>query len=299
MEYAKITIKQTSSFLSLLQSDTIFGNFAWGMRFVYGEKRLMNLLEDFKANPFIIFSDGFNKGYLPKPLLMPYLPEDNEIKLAKKIKKSSFLKKEILFENVDNLSDEKIFNILKSEIKNSLKKVDSIQITQKNSVNRLTNSVKEGLYSIKEDFSLKEIEIYFAYQNISKDEIVEVFNYISKKGFGKDKSTGKGKFTFKIDWEFKEKKYFTQKRGKFLSLSHTFYNPKNMLLYYGKTITKFPKAGGIYAFSRPYKNPCIMYIPGSTFIAENYIIGDAEDRVYNLSNHYQNGFGIGIFFDGE
>jgi len=40
MKYAKLTIKPKTPFLSLLQSDTIFGNFAWGYRYVFGEKEL-------------------------------------------------------------------------------------------------------------------------------------------------------------------------------------------------------------------------------------------------------------------
>jgi len=299
MEYAKITIKPISPFISLLQSDTIFGHFAWGYRFLFGESELEELLENFKQKPFIIFSDGFKKGYFPKPLLKPYLAKDSELKDAKQIKKIALLEKEFIFENIDNLDDTKIFIHLKEKIKNRSKKLNPNQITQKNSVNRLTNSVNEGLYSIKENFALDEYEIYFAYQDITKDKIEEVFKYISQKGYGKDKSTGKGKFKFNIDWDFKEKKYFTQTKDKFLSLSHTFYNPANMHLYFGKTITKFPKAGGIYAFNEPFKNPCIMYTPGTTFIVKNNIIGMAEERVFNKENHYQNGFGIGIFFNGD
>jgi len=299
MEYAKIILKPTSPFISLLQSDTIFGHFAWGYRFLFGEDELKKRLDDFKENPFIIFSDGFKKGYLPRPFLKPYLAKDNELKDAKQIKKIAFLEKDFVFENINDLNDLKIFNYLKEKIKHKSKKINLNQITQKNSINRLTNSVNEGLYSIKENFALDEYEIYFAYKNIKKEEIEKVFKYISHKGYGKDKSTGKGKFKFNIDWNFKEKKYFTQKKDKFLSLSHTFYNEENMALYFGKTITKFPKTGGVYAFSEPFKNPCIMYTPGATFIVKNNIIGVAEERVFNKKNHYQNGFGIGIFFNGE
>jgi len=228
MEYAKITIKPISPFITSLQSDTIFGHFAWGVRFIYGEEKLNILLKDFEKNPFIIFSDGFEKGKLPKPFLKPYMPDDDELKYAKEIKKRAFIEKEFIFENIDNLSDEKIFKYFKnklkekgeyrecdfenkkrySEIKEENSDIKSM-VTQKNSINRYSNIVNEGLYSIKEKFFRdKEFEIYFAYQNISKNEIEEVFNFISKKGYGKDKSTGKGKFTFKIDLDFKEKKIF-------------------------------------------------------------------------------------------
>ena len=293
MEYAKLILTPTSPIISELQSDTIFGHFAWGIRFVYGEERLKELLKDFKEKPFIIFSNGFIKGFLPKPFLEPYLPNDNELKYAKEVKKKSLIDKEFIFNNIDNLNDKKIFQYLKEK---KYKFEQELNITQKNSVNRNSNLVKEGLYTIKEKFVNQDYEIYFAYQNISKEEIGQVFNFIAKRGYGKDKSAGKGKFTFKIDWDFEEKKYFTTKKERFINLS-TMFRSNNMHLLYGKTITKFPKAGGFYASSEPYKNPCIMYLPGSTFIVEGEVLGRAEERVYNKNNHYQNGFSIGIYYN--
>ena len=291
MDYAKIILKPISPFITELQSDTIFGHFAWGVRFLYGEERLKELLEDFEKNPFIIFSDGFLKGFLAKPLLK-YIPKDEEMKNAKKVKKSALIDKNFLFENIESLSGEKIFEFLK----NSKNKVNiQTSITQKNSVNRLSNLVEEGLYSIKEKFIENEFEIYFAYQNISQKEIEEVFSFIAKRGYGKDKSTGKGRFEFNINWNFKEKEFFKYKKGyKYLNLSSMFISD-NMHLLAGKTITKFPKAGGFYAGSEPFKNPCVMYLPGSIFEVNEGILGKAENT-YNKKNHYQNGFSIGIFF---
>ena len=291
MNYAKLIIKPTSPFITDLQSDTIFGHFAWGIRFLYGEERLKELLEDFEDKPFIIFSDGFLKGYIAKPLLS-YIPRNEEIKDAKRVKKINLIDKNFIFENIDNLSGEKIFKFLKkSKIEANIKP----SIIQKNSVNRKSNLVEEALFSVKEKFINNEFEIYFAYENISKKEIDEVIDFISKRGYGKDKSTGKGRFSFSIDWNFKEKKYFEYKEGyKYLNLS-TMFISNNMRLLAGKTITKFPKAGGFYAGSEPFKNPCIMYLPGSIFEVERGILGKAE-VTYNKPKHYQNGFSIGIFF---
>ncbi len=300
MEYAKITVKPTTPFISVLQSDTIFGHFAWGVRFLYGKEKLEELLESFEKKPFIIFSDGFKKGYLPKPLLKPFTGFScDKADYIKKLKKLSFVPKELIFKNIDSLKDE-IFLKYIIEKKESCKKKRSKTVTQKNSINRLTNRVDEGLYSIKERFFKDdEFEIYFAYQNISQDDIKEVFSFISKRGFGKDKSTGKGRFEFKIDWEFEEKRYFTTKSTKYFNLSTMLLNKENMHLYYGKTTTKFAKAGGFYASSEPFKNPFICYIPGSTFLVSDGVLGRAERKIYNKSNHYQNGFSIGIYFDGE
>jgi CRISPR-associated protein Csm4 len=299
MNYAKIIIKPKSPFITSLQSDTIFGHFAWGYRYCFAENRLKELLYDFKEKPFIVFSDGFIKDTLPKPFLKPYLPKNEELLSAKEIKKVNFIDKELIFKNIDNLNDEVIFKeLLNRKNKKTLKK--ETLITQKNSINRDSNLVTEGLYSIKENFFEEnfEFEVYFKYQHISKEEIEKVFELISKRGYGKDKSTGKGKFEYTIEWDFDEKKYFLQKKGKYLNLS-TMLKSNNMHLYYGKTITKFPKAGGIYAYSEPFKNPFIAFIAGSTFIVGEGEFGRAEERVFNKYNHFQNGFSIGIYFNGE
>ena len=294
-KYGKITIKFITPFITELQSDTIFGHFAWGLRYK-DEDKLNKLMQNFKSEPFIVFSDGFLKGYLPKPLFSSFLPKCSELEYAKQVKKAKYIKKEEIFKNIDNLNAKKVFEAVKNQKLNASSK---ISLTQKNSINRLSNLVEEGLYTIKEKFSEDEYEIYFKYRSdlIDKKEIKEVFEIISKMGYGKDRSAGKGRFEFKIKWDFEEKKYFTDKKKFYLNLSTCFYNKGNMHLIYGKTITKFPRAGGFYA-NEPFKNPAIMYLPGSVFMVSGEVIGGTEN-LYNKANHYQNGFSIGIYFDGE
>jgi len=294
-EYGKIIINFITPFISELQSDTIFGHFAWGLRYK-DENKLNLLMQKFENEPFIIFSDAFLKDFLPKPFFSSFLSDCNELEYVKQVKKSKYIQKDKFFENINNLSSNKVFEIIKNqEINSNLK----VSITQKNSINRFTNLVEEGLYTIKEKFNKDEYEIYFKYKSdlITKKEIEEIFEDISKIGYGKDRSTGKGRFKFRIDWNFKEKNYFIDKKRFYLNLSTCFYNPKNMVLIYGKTITKFPKAGSFYS-NEPYKNPSIMYLPGSIFMVDGEIVGKAEN-LYNKKNHYQNGFSIGIYFDGE
>ena len=138
MEYAKITIKPLSPFITQLQSDTIFGHFAWGIVYKYKEDKLKEFLRNFEKKPFIIFSDGFIKDFLPKPFLKP-IPTDLKCdgSINKKLKEENLVPKELIFENIDNLKEEVFLDYIKNP--KSFKKTTNI-IT-KNSVNRLTNSV--------------------------------------------------------------------------------------------------------------------------------------------------------------
>jgi len=294
-EYGKITVKFTTPFITELQSDTIFGHFAWGLSYK-DEDKLNNLMKNFKSEPFIVFSDGIIKGYLPKPLFSSFLPGCDELEYAKQVKKAKYIAKEEIFNNIDSLNAEKIFEAVKNQ---ELSLKTKVALTQKNSVNRLSNLVEEGLYTIKEKFSEDEYEIYFKYRNdlMDRKDIEEIFELISNLGYGKDRSVGKGRFKFEIKWDFDERSYFTDKKRYYLNLSTCFYNPDNIAVIYGKSITKFPRAGGFYA-NEPFKNPAIMYLPGSIFIVNGEVIGGAEN-LYNKANHYQNGFSIGIFFDGD
>lgn len=296
MKYAKLTIKPKTPFLSLLQSDTIFGNFAWGYRYIFGEEALKEKL----PGNFIVFSDGFVKGFLPRPFFKPFF--DDEIN--KSIKKINLLPKEIVFELLNELDAGKygldtvtpealIVKYLKNNKITFPKKETSI--IQKNAINRLTNTTDGRLYTIKEEYSNIEWEVYF-YTDLNKEDVEKVIEFISKRGYGKDKSAGKGRFEFQIEWDFEEKKYFEKKGKYFLNLS-TMMKDKNSKLIYGKSITKFPKTGGEFAYFRPFKNPILVYIPGSIFeVNSNEIVGCMEKVNEDV---YQNGYAIGFYFGEE
>ena len=62
----ELKINPKSSFMSKLQSDTIWGHIIWAIRYIEGEEYLNEVLREFKNNnsPFIV-SDGFASGYFP------------------------------------------------------------------------------------------------------------------------------------------------------------------------------------------------------------------------------------------
>ncbi len=303
MEVGKITIKPITSFITPFQSDTLFGSFAWAYRYIFGEDALKKLLKDFTTNPFIVFSDGFIKGFLPKPYLKPIEISVEDMGLNKEYKKTKYIPKDVILNNIKNLTDKVIFEHFKKYKSSNQQNPFKVKrdIVLKNSIDRLENKVKEGFYSTQETFIDEEIEIYFKYHTITIEQIEEVFYLMSKRGYGKKKSAGKGKFKItKLETEFAEKDYFKKNPNSkfFLSLSTSFYDRENLELYYGKSFTKFPKAGGDYAYSRPFKNPIIVYEPGSTFIIKRHkeFYGKAKENVFNLPGHYHSGFAIGIYF---
>jgi len=317
METIKIKLTLKSPVISKFQSDTIFGHFAWGVYYLYGKSRLKELLSNFKTKPFIIFSDGFEEGLLVKPFLEPYMMPVESMDLNKKYKKTSFIPAEWIFNNINNLTDKILFNQFKKEkynecLKNPCNKCKEKERKQKNkekvlvlknSIDRKLNKTTQGLYSIEEIFYRDnyKIDIYCKYDKnqINLDEIKKVFDFIGKRGYGKDKSIGKGKFEVKIIKDFKEKRFFEIDKTKpfYLNLSSMF-KDNDIKLSYGKKFTKFPKTGGNLANYLPFKNPIVLFQAGSTFLVKKYkeYYGNAKENVFNKKGYFHSGYSIGIYF---
>ncbi len=72
MDWLCVTIRPASAFGSPVRGDTLFGQLCWAIRDRHGEARLAALLTGYTAgDPFLVASDGFPSGYLPRPELPP------------------------------------------------------------------------------------------------------------------------------------------------------------------------------------------------------------------------------------
>ncbi len=333
----KINIKPTSNFKSKLQSDTIFGMFAWGYRYLYGEEKLEEILKDFLKNPFIVFSDGFPENTLPRPILIPSEDFDLERLIVEilNVEKSKAYKIEKILKKVDRVylkelkrfieknkvSEEDVIKTILNKpensnpdkIKNLIKNLKGrkgykIHKVLKNSVNRIENRTTGMLYlSTEYAFSCDKVEIYAKYNEdvIKKDEIEEVFKYIGETGFGADKSTGKGRFELLgIDEEFDIKDRLLPEKNRdkngFVSLSCGLLLDGDIKLHAGKTFTKFGKAGGDWAITgNHFKNPVILFAPGSTFYIEEQreYYGNGTDKVFKGRLGYHSGYMLPLFIN--
>jgi CRISPR-associated protein Csm4 len=146
-----------------------------------------------------------------------------------------------------------------------------------NTKNRLTDRVKKvgGLFSIENIFYNEntEIVIYMKNNYFGKDALFKIFSFISKSGYGADKSIGKGRFEFEIEENFKLPE--SQTPNAFLTLSNYFPTNNDPTDGYYETIVKFGKLGGDWAKSKDknwpkdkktyFKMPIIFIAPGGVF----------------------------------
>ena len=325
MEYT-IKIALQSSVITPFQSDTLFGHICWAIRYLWGEKYLVDFLNQYhpEKTPPLLISNGFPDGYLPKPVLPPVTQDDlGEMKTLgkenrvsdsykiKSIKKAELVPISILHTLQDEPISPKELFVAMYEDKNYYDNVigaekSRISMTiRHNTVNRIKNRVEEGLYDLEEFFCHEGSNIFYIYvktDRFYRDEIERIFNFIGENGFGKDKNTGKGHFKVesieeRIDlpeWE---------NPNSFMTLSSFIPAKTDPTKGYYRVLKKHGKLGGMYAQGNPFKRPLLMFQAGSVFFDEtvksNYgsLLPDVHHKHKDV-RHYAYAFPIGLRIEG-
>ncbi len=248
MKLYKTTITPLSNFATTLKGDTIFGQICWSIKYVFGEEKLKELLSDYEDNPFMIVSNGFASGYLPKPKMPSLLLGENSDE-----KKQNRKKIWLTLEQLKNGEFTKAQT--DDEVKNSDKSAQVIR----NSINYKTFTIADdgafAPYGEKElAFSPKDIYFLIDEDRFGIDALKKSFKHLSLHGFGKDTTIGKGRFEFT---EFEEI-IFNNISKTFMTLSP--FSPKGLEcreLYY-EPFTRFGKFGGERAFKNAFKKPILL-----------------------------------------
>ncbi|MFN3590908.1 type III-A CRISPR-associated RAMP protein Csm4 [Thermaurantiacus tibetensis] len=85
MRWLAVTLRPLSAFGTPLRGDTLFGQLCWALRHRLGEARLEELLDGYAGGrPFLVVSDAFPLGFLPRPELPPPPVDPLQRKTAKK-----------------------------------------------------------------------------------------------------------------------------------------------------------------------------------------------------------------------
>jgi CRISPR-associated protein Csm4 len=198
------------------RSDTLFGAICWGYELLFGEPRLISLLNAFQSEsaPFLISSmfpytekDGQRSLSLPKPYTKPYQLPDNESLDLAKLKALKNLKKlgtVDLDEFSAMLNGEKTEAMFYQEILTGTRH----RRTQGQyfdvphaAINRLTGSVEGPRFFYTEEYTpaseaQKQAGLFFLVkcrEDLAAD-LQTVFRFLGDKGLGGGVSVGKGHF---------------------------------------------------------------------------------------------------------
>jgi len=251
MKLYKTTITPTSNFATTLKGDTLFGQMCWAIRYKYGVERLEELLANYDETPFLIVSDGFAKGYVPKPSLpSTLLGEDSEKK--KENRKKIWL-------SLKDLQNGDFLNAIDNK---DAKNNDKTVTVMRNAINYKTFTTGgDGFDPYGESESkISQKDIYFLVDdNFSLQELDETFKLLSQLGYGKDTTIGKGRFEFDT---FKEVS-LDYTSTTFMTINP--FSPKDLVcknIYY-EPFTRFGKHGAELANTNPFKKPLLLADSGA------------------------------------
>lgn len=246
MKLYKTTILPVSNFSTSLKGDTLFGQICWAIRYKYGEDRLNELLSNYMDKPFLIVSDGFASGYLPKPLVPSVLLGENSDE-KKQNRKQIWL-------TLLELQDGKF---LKAKTDVEVNNSDINTTVVRNAINYKTSTTGgDGFdpYGENEN-SISPKDIYFLLdETLSLEEVESSFELVSQMGYGKNTTIGKGRFTISSFEEISLDNNSTI----FMTLSP--FSPKDLKCksFHYEPFTRFGKHGAQLANKNPFKKPLLL-----------------------------------------
>lgn len=191
MKWYKIILRPRSDFGSTLKGDMLFGQFCWAVRERYGQDKLNQWLEGYTENtPYVIFSDAFPEGYLPRPTLPLNFWPRTEATERKEEKAKQWIGEDQITHHPAN----------KIEAKN-ITPFSSHQVTH-NSVNRITATVSgQGFdpYQTKQLCLADEalnlcLHVLLDENRLFAADFESVLSDMGLTGFGRDASIGMGRF---------------------------------------------------------------------------------------------------------
>lgn len=250
MKLYKVTITPTSHFATTLKGDTLFGQICWAIFYKFGKEKLTKLLDDYREGkePFLVVSDAFPKGYLPKPKMPSSLLGEKSVDKKINRKKVWLTLDELLNANYSKARRDK-------DIENDDKK----DVIIHNTLNYKTFHTGDGFdpHGL-EVWSLSSKDIYFLLdeKQFSFEEFQEAFKLVSEMGYGKKATIGKGRFEYKE--EGIEVVEVDSSATTFMTLSP--FSPKSLAcknIYY-EPFTRFGKFGASRAYKNSFKKPILL-----------------------------------------
>ncbi len=274
MKTYQLKLKIKSGILTPFQADTIFGHLCWQVAYQDGEKGLKTFLKPFmEGNPPFVISDGFPGDLLPKPLSAEIIVKDPDER--KEMKRVEFI-------SIEN------FNLVMGNKKFYPQPVNHgmyPSLTIYNTINRLTNTTlaEGGVYSLEET-SILDVTIHIKVISEEwKTKVLGLFENLSKSGYGRKKSIGKGQFFIVEVREFKGFNTIRDANG-FVTLSNFCPNENDPTEGLYKTFIKYGKLGEEFTYcGNPFKKPLVMIKAGSVFKTIDYPMDYYGRMVENIS----------------
>ncbi len=270
MDRGIFRIRPQTAFGGPLRSDTFFGQMAWAVRHRYGEPRLRELLAGYtEGKPFLVCSDGFPAGFLPRPNLPLRTFANDPAADHKAIKRKAWLP----FTALDRSLPEWFGACLDAETLQSetTAALADVHPQSHNRIDRRSNTTGEGFAPFSHSqwwFDTRSgvaMDLYLLWdpERFSREECHAVLEDVGLFGYGRDATTGLGKFLVEelLPWNLPEPdaptSYWTlapcAPQGLSWDVSRSYYTP----------FTRFGRHGDTAVLQQPFKSPLLLADSGA------------------------------------
>ena len=273
MNHIIATIQPRSALGGPIRGDTLFGQLCWTIRHRWGKDYLSELLQGYtEGRPYLIISDAFPAGYLPRPALPLHRFDEVPDADRKSVKKRRWLPREYFSEPLRQWLNHAVpDNAISSDA------LMATHIQPHNTINRMSGTTDTGefapytmaQYWFAPDLTL---DIYIAYDStrLSQDEIKQLLEDVGSTGYGRDASIGLGKFDVTSlsseDWPAQDNANAMMTlapcapQGLGFDAAKSWYQP----------FTRFGRHGDVAVHTgRPFKNPVLMADTGALLTKRN------------------------------
>jgi CRISPR-associated protein Csm4 len=261
MTTLKFGLWPRSAFATPLAGDTLFGQLCWAVRERFGEARLKELLDSYvDGRPFLVVSDGFPSGLLPRPTAPDFALGRAAVNRAqrKQARSHRWLPARSAEQTIARWMNEAAASDT----------VKPLVLTQ-NTINRYTGTTGEGQFAPRQvDRSFfhrdAQLDVYAVIdERLSADALHQLLADIGSHGYGRDATTGLGKFgvepPVETSWPQRTSRHW-------LTLAPCQPDPEQLVAdgcYYAP-LTRFGRHGNMAAVrEQPFKRPILMAATGA------------------------------------
>lgn len=272
MQALRLTLIPQTAFGTPLVGDTLFGHLCWGIAEAYGADRLRELLHGYcDDTPFLIASDAFPAGHLPLPTLPSAYWTAGDETDRKTLKKRQWLPLDALTKPVRDWqrcaksNDDIAANLISSHSQ------------AHNSINRATHTTGTGAfapYSSEQNWysagSAWQLYLLHDPARITSDELALVLANLGHSGYGRDASTGLGKYQVEA---CEASDLFKREGNAAMTLAPCCPQGQGFdgKRSYYQTLTRFGRHGNVQATAgNPFKKPVLMAQTSAVFSGERH-----------------------------
>lgn len=260
-----------------LAGDTLFGQLCWALRETKGEAELIRRLTGYTTGqPWLVVSNGFPAGFLPKPTLPQHFEaQQSDPAQRKAAKQKRWIPVAIDSSTTLGILQKPLGELLASAVDESTAfgRLPQSAVQAHNTLNRLTGTTGEGEfapYSMPQTFyaSAQKIDLYLVVDESRSTaaEISDLLNVVGTAGFGRDASIGLGKFTVDALGELKIPKNAPASAHWTLAPCAPQGQGFDGAQSYWRVLTRFGRHGNLHALTgKPFKTPVLLASAGAIF----------------------------------